>query len=158
MQSFGFDLDELTFSPTEAFLPFQVEDAFSSAFVLYLIRAIGPSFIPSGLWCVNLNCVVDKLISRGNLAAPLRRQELRQLEHQLAPLTFHSESHDIPTPDTGQQIYHVDNAPTLDNSAMRDEFGWDILGLNSPLTVPPRELLDLADQLDVDSIMHSAGI
>jgi hypothetical protein len=30
-----------------------------------------------------------------------------------------------------------------------EEFEWDLLGLNSSVSLPPRELLDLADQLDV---------
>lgn len=38
-----------------------------------------------------------------------------------------------------------------------DGFEWDLLGLNSSVSLPPRELLDLADQLDVESIMQSVG-
>ncbi|KAJ6164769.1 Transcription factor [Penicillium chermesinum] len=137
----------------DAFLPFQIEDASSSAFVLYLIRAIAPSLIPNSTWCDNLECVLDKLIAKGNLAAPLRRRELKQLEQILAPLTPMSTDTPETTPlqDTHEEIdafEHID---------VGDEFEWDLLGLNPSVSLPPRELLDLADQLDIESIMRSVG-
>lgn len=144
----------------DAFLPFQIEDASSSAFVLYLLRAIAPSLIHSNAWCENLKCVLDKLIAKGNLAAPLRKQELKQLEQILAPLTPN------PTPNsTADPFPSVDfNAAEesnevydLDHVGVGEEFEWDLLGLNSSVSLPPRELLDLADQLDVESIMQSVG-
>lgn len=39
-----------------------------------------------------------------------------------------------------------------------EEFEWDLLGLNSSVSLPPRELLDLADQLDMEGIMQSVGV
>lgn len=44
----------------------------------------------------------------------------------------------------------------LDHVDVEEEFEWGLLGLNS-LSLPPQELLDLADQLDVESIMQSVG-
>lgn len=141
----------------DAFLPFQIEDASSSAFVLYLLRAIAPSLIHSNNWCDNLNSVLDKLISKGNLAAPLRKQELKQLEQILAPLTPNLSTIPLPpvnyneAPDEGQEVYDMDHV------GVGEEFEWDLLGLNSSVSLPPRELLDLADQLDMESIMQSVG-
>ncbi|KAJ5265559.1 hypothetical protein N7505_004609 [Penicillium chrysogenum] len=138
----------------DAFLPFQIEDASSSAFVLYLIRAIAPSVISNDAWCDNLTLVLDKLISKGNLAAPLRRLELRQLEQILAPLTPKLANHNLPQVnlDEGNEI-HEDHY-----GFDHEEFEWDLLGLNSSVSLPPRELLDLADQLDVEGIMQSVGV
>lgn len=144
----------------DAFLPFQIEDASSSAFVLYLLRAIAPSLIHSNTWCENLKCVLDKLIAKGNLAAPLRKQELKQLEQILAPLTPNPTPNSTADPfppvdfnaaDDGNEVYD------LDHVGVGEEFEWDLLGLNSSVSLPPRELLDLADQLDVESIMQSVG-
>jgi hypothetical protein len=45
----------------------------------------------------------------------------------------------------------------LDHVDVEEAFEWDLLGLNSSVSLPPRELLDLADQLDVESIMQSVG-
>ncbi|KAJ6099362.1 hypothetical protein N7467_000897 [Penicillium canescens] len=138
----------------DAFLPFQIEDASSSAFVLYLIRAIAPSLISNDSWCDNLECVLDKLIAKGNLAAPLRRLELRQLEQILAPLTPRLTNHSLPAASLGDGSDNNEETYTFD----QDEFEWDMLALNSSVSLPPRELLDLADQLDVDSIMQSVGV
>ncbi|EEY17191.1 conserved hypothetical protein [Verticillium alfalfae VaMs.102] len=66
----------------EAFLPFQLEDAFSSAFILYLIRAITPALIQDNNWTENIRSVLDKMISKGSIVAPLRKLELSQLEMQ----------------------------------------------------------------------------
>jgi proline utilization trans-activator len=138
----------------DAFLPFQIEDASSSAFVLYLIRAIAPSLISNDSWCDNLECVLDKLIAKGNLAAPLRRLELRQLEQILAPLTPRLTNYSLPAASLGDGSDNNEETYTFD----QDEFEWDMLALNSSVSLPPRELLDLADQLDVDGIMQTVGV
>ncbi|KAJ5690727.1 Transcription factor [Penicillium macrosclerotiorum] len=141
----------------DAFLPFQVEDASSSAFVLYLIRAIAPSLIHNDTWFDHLECVLDKLIAKGNLAAPLRRQELRQLEQILAPLTPKSSSNrSIPTV-MNQDSQVGEDSYSLEHVDVDDGFEWDLLGLNSSVSLPPQELLDLADQLDVETIMRSVN-
>lgn len=143
--------------PADAFLPFQIEDASSSAFVLYLIRAIAPSLIQRDTWCDHLNCVLDKLIAKGNPAAPLRRKELRQLEQILAPLTPRSTSSSLQPVNLHRDAQESEDTYGLDPVDVGDGFEWDLLGLNSSVSLPPRELLDLADQLDVESIMHSVG-
>ncbi|KAF5863824.1 hypothetical protein ETB97_009287 [Aspergillus alliaceus] len=141
----------------DAFLPFQVEHAFSSAFVLYLIRAIAPSLMKNESWCDNLDCILEKLIIKGNIAAPLRKLELKHLDVMLAPLTPKSESHEIP-PITADVIQdNHDDTYALDQVDLGEEVEWDLLALNHSVSLPPRELLDLADQLDVDSIMNSIG-
>jgi hypothetical protein len=142
---------------TDAFLPFQIEDASSSAFVLYLIRAIAPSLIQRDTWCDHLNCVLEHLIAKGNPAAPLRRQELRQLEQILAPLTPRTTSTPPPPVVLHRDTHESEDTYGLDSVDVGDGFEWDLLGLNSSVSLPPRELLDLADQLDVESIMHSVG-
>ncbi|KAJ5783102.1 transcriptional regulator family: Fungal Specific TF [Penicillium paradoxum] len=138
----------------DAFLPFQIEDASSSAFVLYLIRSIAPSLVSNDTWCESLECVLDKLIAKGNLAGPLRRLELKQLEQILAPLTPKLSTHHLPPVnlDGGNEI--SEEAYSFDH----DEFEWDMLALNPSVSLPPRELLDLADQLDVEGIMQSVGV
>ncbi|KAJ5568053.1 transcriptional regulator family: Fungal Specific TF [Penicillium hetheringtonii] len=141
----------------DAFLPFQIEDASSSAFVLYLIRAIAPSLIHNNIWCDHLECVLDKLILKGNPAAPLRRQELRQLEQILAPLTPKSDPIPLPRINASSNTQEESGFQDLEQVDVEEAFEWDLLGLNSSVSLPPRELLDLADQLDVESIMQSVG-
>ncbi|KOC11706.1 hypothetical protein AFLA70_99g002611 [Aspergillus flavus AF70] len=139
----------------DAFLPFQVEHASSAALVLYLIRSIAPSLITNESWCDNLYCVIEKLIAKGNIAAPLRKLELKHLDLMLTPLTPISANRTMP-PITSDDIQdNNDDTYALDQVDIGDEVEWDLLALNHSVSLPPRELLDLADQLDVDSIMHS---
>lgn len=42
-------------------------------------------------------------------------------------------------------------------STREEEIGWNMLAVNHAVSLPPQELLDLADQLDVDSILHPIG-
>ncbi|KAJ5083451.1 transcriptional regulator family: Fungal Specific TF, partial [Penicillium angulare] len=139
----------------DAFLPFQVEDASSSAFVLYLIRAIAPSLIPDSTWCDHLECVLDKLICKGSVAAPLRRRELSQLEQILAPLTPKPANDNLPPVLINTEVDTHGESYATEQVDVGDEFEWDLLGLHQSVSLPPQELLDLADQLDMESIMQS---
>lgn len=122
-----------------------------------MIRAIAPTLIHSSTWCDHLECVLDKLISKGNPAAPLRRKELRQLEQILAPLTPKSNPLPLPSVNVNSDTQNDNEFHGLDHVDVEEAFEWDLLGLNSSVSLPPRELLDLADQLDVESIMQSVG-
>lgn len=125
--------------------------------MLYLIRAIAPSLVHNDTWCEHLECVLDRLAAKGNIAAPLRRQELRQLEQILAPLTPRSTSSPLPPRGLPVNMSEGDELHTLGNVDAGEEFEWDLLGLNSSVSLPPQEFLDLADQLDMESIMQSVG-
>lgn len=50
-----------------------------------------------------------------------------------------------------------EEAYAMDQVDVGEEFEWDLLGLNPSVSLPPAELLDLADQLDMERIMQSVG-
>lgn len=75
----------------------------------------------------------------------------------MAPLTPTSTHRPLPHVDLDEMTEQNDDAYALDQAHVGEEFEWDLLGLNSSVSLPPRELLDLADQLDVESIMQSVG-
>ncbi|KAE8333574.1 hypothetical protein BDV39DRAFT_188543 [Aspergillus sergii] len=113
-----------------AFLPFQVEHASSSALVLYLIRSIAPSLITNESWCDNLDCVIEKLIVKGNIAAPLRKLELKHLDLMLTPLTPRSANHTMPPMISDEIQDNNDDTYALDQVDIGDEVEWDLLALN----------------------------
>ncbi|KAB8250379.1 hypothetical protein BDV35DRAFT_377384 [Aspergillus flavus] len=114
----------------DAFLPFQVEHASSAALVLYLIRSIAPSLITNESWCDNLDCVIEKLTAKGNIAAPLRKLELKHLDLMLTPLTPRSANRTMP-PITSDDIQdNNDDTYALDQVDIGDEVEWDLLALN----------------------------
>ncbi|WYZ33991.1 hypothetical protein EsH8_I_000267 [Colletotrichum jinshuiense] len=135
----------------EAFLPFQLEDAFSSAFLLYLIRVISPSLLHDDSWCENIKCVLDRMISKGSLVAPLRKLELSQLEHIMSALTPFAEQPPTPSPSTAHPQHH-EHGSFLDQM---EEPGWDIFDTSGMGGLSPQALLDLAERLDVEDLMQS---
>ncbi|TQN66019.1 Proline utilization trans-activator [Colletotrichum shisoi] len=163
----------------EAFLPFQLEDAFSSAFLLYLIRVISPSLLQDDAWCDNIKCVLDRMIAKGSLVAPLRRLELSQLEHIMSALTPPGEEPPTPPPtSTAQQqqqqqqqhhhhqqqqhaqqhVQHGQHHGSHEHGSFLDqmeEAGWDIFDTSGMGGLSPQALLDLAERLDVEDLMQS---
>ncbi|KKY15349.1 putative fungal specific transcription factor [Diplodia seriata] len=129
----------------EAFLPFQLEDASSSAFILYLIRTINPSLLTDERWSEDVKHVLDKMIAKGSVAAPLRKRELGQLEDALVAV---SPVCDEPTtPSVGQQEHQAAIASTVRPA----DSGWDLFLENGIVGISPTEMLDLAAQLEVDN-------
>ncbi|KAF5543896.1 heterokaryon incompatibility het-6 [Fusarium mexicanum] len=141
----------------EAFLPFQIEYASSSAFLLHLIPIICPSLLSDDSWRNDARYVFDTLIAKGSLVAPLRKVELEQLEHKLSALTPAS---NIATPEVPSQVeeqVHVQEDETREpelQEHVSDETGWDLFAANAMAGLTPGELLDLAEQLDVDSFLY----
>jgi hypothetical protein len=128
---------------SEAFLPFQLEDAFSSAFLLHVIRVVAPSLLQVS-WCEDIQCILDKMISKGSSVAPLRKLELTQLEQLLTPLTPVYDPLMLPQ----QTDDPEDTAGGLATAS--EEPGWDFFDADMGVGISPTELLDLAAQLDAD--------
>ncbi|GFF27756.1 putative fungal-specific transcription factor [Aspergillus udagawae] len=128
----------------EAFLPFQLEDAFSSAFLLHLIRVVAPSLLHDDSWCGDIQCILDKMISKWSSVAPLRKLELTQLEQLLTPLT----------PVYGPLMVPLQTDDTADRAGglamTSEEPGWDFFDTDMTVGISPTQLLDLAAQLDVE--------
>ncbi|KAK2038465.1 fungal-specific transcription factor domain-containing protein [Colletotrichum somersetense] len=149
----------------EAFLPFQLEDAFSSAFLLHLVRVISPSLIQDDTWCENITSVLDKMISKGSLVAPLRKLELSRLEHIMSALTPPAEEPPTPPPSSSANPHqhhhhhhhhhhhgHEQGSSFLDQM---EEAGWDIFDTGCMGGLSPQALLDLAERLDVEDLIQS---
>ncbi|KAI8685065.1 Zn(2)-C6 fungal-type domain-containing protein [Fusarium keratoplasticum] len=138
----------------EAFLPFQIEYASSSAFLLHLIPIICPSLLPDYSWRDDVRYVLDTLIAKGSLAAPLRKVELEQLEQKLSALTPPSDVASPPPPAEVHEPQLEHGGPEHVQPHAPDEMGWDLFAANAMAGLTPGELLDLAEQLDVDSFLY----
>ncbi|KAH6979952.1 hypothetical protein EDB82DRAFT_578131 [Fusarium venenatum] len=143
----------------EAFLPFQIEYASSSAFLLHLIPIICPSLLSDSSWRDDARYVFDTLIAKGSLIAPLRKVELEQLEQKLSALTPASNfvSPEIPT-ETQENEDQEGNEGQHADEHLADETGWDLFAANAMAGLTPGELLDLAEQLDVDNFLYEPEI
>ncbi|OLN96028.1 hypothetical protein CCHL11_03248 [Colletotrichum chlorophyti] len=121
------------------------------AFLLYLVRVISPSLLQDDTWCDNIKCVLDKMISKGSLVAPLRKLELSQLEHIMTAFTPVGEQPPTPSPSTAHPQHH-DHGSFLDQM---EEPGWDIFDTSGMGGLSPQALLDLAERLDVEDLIQS---
>lgn len=135
----------------EAFLPFQSEDASSSAFILYLIRTINPALLTDEKWLEDVHYVIDKMISKGSVAAPLRKWELSQLEDALVALSPVGNEEPTPPPSAHSQPPHQQEHQTGMSPMHAADSGWDSFLENGMIGISPTEMLDLAAQLEVDS-------
>lgn len=57
-----------------------METVFSSAFLLYVIDAVSPGFVPDQTWLATAYGIFDTMIAKGSPATPLRKRELQRLE------------------------------------------------------------------------------
>ncbi|UZP46122.1 hypothetical protein NXS19_013934 [Fusarium pseudograminearum] len=139
----------------EAFLPFQIEYASSSAFLLHLIPIVCPSLLSDNSWRDDARYVFDTLIAKGSLIAPLRKVELEQLEQKLSALTPASNiaSPEILT-ENQENANQEENEDQHNEEHLADETGWDLFAANAMAGLTPGELLDLAEQLDVDNFLY----
>ena len=162
---FFFFFLEIDLSNIDAFLPFQLEDAFSSAFVLQLIRTIAPWLLPDDSWRNDIECILDRMISKGNVVAPMRKVELNQLAQIMTPLTadaLHFQSPPCPRINLsqGEAMAHPINVPSSvapDQEEGEAGLSWDLLMGDSVVGLDQTAILDLAARLDVDSLMHTVG-
>ncbi|KAK6709210.1 hypothetical protein SNK03_010037 [Fusarium graminearum] len=140
---------------SEAFLPFQIEYASSSAFLLHLIPIICPSLLSDNSWRDDARYVFDTLIAKGSLIAPLRKVELEQLEQKLSALTPASNIASPEIPAENQENANQEEDEDQHNEEhLADETGWDLFAANAMAGLTPGELLDLAEQLDVDNFLY----
>ncbi|KAE8335674.1 hypothetical protein BDV24DRAFT_171115 [Aspergillus arachidicola] len=78
--------DQNLLGTPETFLPFDLENLFSSFFILSLIAAILPDIIPDPSYRDMGFSLLDDMIARGNRVAQLRKSEIVQLEELVQPL------------------------------------------------------------------------
>ncbi|KAM0214757.1 hypothetical protein ACHAQD_008656 [Fusarium lateritium] len=133
----------------------------SAQAILKTLRALADEDLIDDSWREDARYVFDTLIAKGSLIAPLRKVELEQLEQKLSALTPASNviTPQLPTEANEGVGEHDDNQEqeTEDQDIqahLTDETGWDLFAANAMAGLTPGELLDLAEQLDVDSFMY----
>lgn len=70
---------------SDTFLPFDLESAFSAAFVLVMASSVHPKLLPQENWLNTIMAVFDYMIMKGNVLASLRKSEVEELAQMLRP-------------------------------------------------------------------------
>ncbi|THC96555.1 hypothetical protein EYZ11_003947 [Aspergillus tanneri] len=152
----------------ETFLPFDLENLFSSFFVLSLISAILPDTLPDPNYReIGFN-LLDDMIARGNRVAQLRKSEIELLEELVQPLIRsqaqppqgeNPRSH-LVAPVGENRVAGLENAlpalyvgsstPALPSNEEDLPFDWRELGLSMD------HMLSVTDQLDANNLILDA--
>lgn len=101
--------------------------------------------------------ILDTMIARGNAAARLRKAELEHLRILLAPLSQNSSgSHGLAEAAhetaQGMEVHAGLSGHGDDLNAIGADFAWSPFSFSRGAGLSPGEILDLADQLDIDNI------
>ncbi|RHZ66765.1 putative C6 transcription factor [Aspergillus thermomutatus] len=152
----------------ESFLPFDLENLFSSFFILSLISAILPGTLPDHSYREMGFSLLDEMIARGNRVAQLRRSEIELLEELVQPLvrpeTLHrEEGTGVPPVDSINERNSVareeqhgmgpdaeDPSPTPAVTVTQEEdllFDWRDFGLSL------NHMLSATDELNANSLV-----
>ncbi|RAL10199.1 putative C6 transcription factor, partial [Aspergillus homomorphus CBS 101889] len=161
----------------ETFLPFDLENLFSSFFVLSLISAILPDASMDPTYRETGFSLLNEMIERGNRVAQLRKSEIELLEelvqpltqrHSTSPATADLASGHLATPESQQRVLgqleqltgpstgEVDSIPTVPPADVpadpEDELSLDWRGLGLSLDY----MLSATDQLNTNNLVLDA--
>ncbi|RMJ18115.1 hypothetical protein CDV36_002251 [Fusarium kuroshium] len=153
------DVDQL-----DCFIPFQLEEAFSSAFILHVIASVVPVWLQDRPCLPVAYLILNKMIAGGSHGARIRKMELQRLER-----IFFSYLQ-VKAGEANNQASQSEEAPRLfdmsrvvqqdDESAMMQDYSpaddmaaWNLLDLQDSFTVSPSGLLTLAEGLDLQNFV-----
>ncbi|KAH7009725.1 hypothetical protein EDB80DRAFT_412636 [Ilyonectria destructans] len=126
----------------DAFLPFDLESAFSAAFVLVMASSIHSKLLPQHDWLVDLRRVFDYISLKGNILAGMCKSEVEELTQALSgidPRLFASAEQPATTPLFDQ----------MSTSVLGDPFFED---WNTANGLSGAQILDLAEALEVGGL------
>lgn len=133
-----------------------METVFSSAFLLYVIDAVSPGFVPDQTWLATAHSIFDMMIAKGSPAAPLRKRELQRLEQimtsYLAGLQMDSSTLQLQS-NAGLGSPMGDRSRVADTEYMDSDSPWGLLGAQGGLIMSPGEILQLAGELQMDDFI-----
>ncbi|VUC25742.1 unnamed protein product [Clonostachys rosea] len=138
----------------DSFLPFQLETAWSSAFLLQIIVAVAPTFVEDRTWLAAAHRIFDMMIARGSPAARLRKRDFQRLEHIMASYLREGEGNSSAqdsscrTPGQGGGFWD----PNL-SSEMEEFSPWGLLGSNGNFAISPNEILNLTEGLNMEDFL-----
>lgn len=149
----------------DCFIPFQLEEAFSSAFLLQVIAAVVPSCLPDRSHGLLAHHIFDNMIEKGSHGARIRKLELERLERLVFSYSrarsgelasseqLNTPSKEVERLDTEGREHHHDfadfyNGVTYDNMA-----DWNIADLQDSIGISPTGLMTLADGLNMEDFV-----
>ncbi|RSL54368.1 hypothetical protein CEP54_009928 [Fusarium duplospermum] len=148
----------------DCFIPFQLEEAFSSAFILHVIASVVPAWLQDRPCLPVAYLILNKMIAGGSHGARIRKMELQRLERIFYSYlqvkageanNQASQSEEAPRLFDMSRVVQQDDDPAMmqDYSPADDVAAWNLLDLQDSFTVSPSGLLTLAEGLDLQNFV-----
>lgn len=137
-----------------------METVFSSAFLLYIIDAVSPGFVPDQTWLPSAHSIFDMMISRGSPAAPLRKRELQRLEQIMTSYLACSQINNECLLQADENFMPSSEGDASESGLARYmehmESPGGLLGVNGGLIMSPGEIIHLAEELQLDDFFDAS--
>ncbi|KAF4807815.1 Proline utilization trans-activator [Colletotrichum siamense] len=138
----------------DCFLPFQLEAAWSSAFLLKVLEVLSSGLVPDQSYLAEAHYIFDIMNQRGSPAAKLRKCDFERLEQLVSSF--------LGTPSQGNNEYPEEHLSSQENSSEQanaegshnidpvESLQWDLFDKESGFALSPTELMDLAESLHME--------
>ncbi|VUC32031.1 unnamed protein product, partial [Clonostachys rosea] len=152
----------------DCFIPFHLEELFSSAFLLHVISAAIPTFVPDRSYLPVAHMIFDKMIAKGSHGARIRKMELQRLDTILLSysqvttrgLSSSIQLEAVPLSDDTPRVIvqgtdHDSPGIFKENEPIYDMTEWNLfdMSLHEPITLSPTGLLNLAEELNLQTFL-----
>ncbi|KAJ6186780.1 hypothetical protein N7519_008081 [Penicillium mononematosum] len=136
-------------------LSLQLETAFSSAVVLYVIDKLLPGFLTDNSWLQAAHEIFDIMVSKGSLAAPLRSREFQHLQQKMdSYMRKPSQERTSSSSRRDSGLQETDLRSDGEAAGWLESFAsWGPLEHHSDFTLSADDLLNLADGLEADEFL-----
>ncbi|EEU34036.1 uncharacterized protein NECHADRAFT_50458, partial [Fusarium vanettenii 77-13-4] len=149
---------------SDCFIPFQLEEAFSSAFILHVIASVVPAWLQDRPCLPVAYLILNKMIAGGSHGARIRKMELQRLEKiffSYLQVKAGEANNQAPQSEEAPRLFDMSRVVQQDdNSAMMQDYSpaddmaaWNLLDLQDSFTVSPSGLLTLAEGLDLQNFV-----
>ncbi|KAJ9653340.1 hypothetical protein H2198_007482 [Neophaeococcomyces mojaviensis] len=140
-------LDSWINEKSDIFLPFDLESAYSAAFVLVMASSIHRKLLPPENWQSNVISILEYMAEKGNVLAGLRKSEVEELAHMLKDLGRNHHGH--VSQNTQNAARFPPTTPSIADHAslpsLGDPFFDEWIADNG---LSGAQIMDLADALD----------
>ncbi|KAF5515938.1 hypothetical protein CGCS363_v001950 [Colletotrichum siamense] len=138
----------------DCFLPFQLEAAWSSAYLLKVLEVLSSGLVPDQSYLAEAHYIFDIMNQRGSPAAKLRKCDFERLEQLVSSF--------LGTPSQGNNEYPEEHLSSQENSSEQanaegshnidpvESLQWDLFDKESGFALSPTELMDLAESLHME--------
>lgn len=142
----------------DSFLSFQLEAAFSSAFVLFIVDKIAPGFVIDASYLPAVHNIFATMVEKGSSAASIRRSEFERLEQMMLLFLRQVATTDDETEPSQHENDDCTQSTSLERDTRAEQLSMDLSACWHPLeqysdfNLSATDILNLVDGLQEKDI------